>query len=553
MRKLSLACRIAAVTLLVSTQANAAKILLVNEDGPGIGLNEATPATPVGGNPGTTLGEQRRIAYKYAMDLWGALLKSDVEIRVQGSFAPLPCYTQPSGSAYIVLGQAYGIGNVHGSQIPGAKFVEAWYPTALANALAGKDLNAGVDDINTAFSSAIDQADCRAIGASGWHYGLRGNTDNIGGKANFLNVIMHEIGHGLGVSGYGTPGVGTPWDYSARSNQFDKALPAIANKADMSKATTTPGDVVWTGALANPTAGLFAEHRLMLNVSSPQQASYDVAPGYFGELDPAKFPSAEIVLVLDEAVAGETATSLACDGASGQPKIANGEALRGKIALVDRGICRTGVQAVNVQKYGAIGLISISNEPGDPITPTPGSVGSQVTIPVIGVSQATGTVLRAGAPSTSAGLTRDANRFYGLDANGRIRLYTPALLAGGSTLSHVDTDASPNALMEPRESASLNAHIFIDVALDMFEDMGWPTARNETARLGACDTKVPIVRDSEIPGANLIAHSNMCKNVSGDSRAKYMRCMSDQVLLLHNQRYINAIEVAQVKQCIAKQ
>jgi len=92
------------------------------------------------------------------------------------------------------------------------------------------------------------------------------------------------------------------------------------------------------------------------------------------------------VLVLDEAAAGAAATSLACDGASGKPKIANGEALRGKIALVDRGICRTGVQAVAVQKYGAIGLISISNESGDPITPSAGSVGSQVTIPVIGVS-----------------------------------------------------------------------------------------------------------------------------------------------------------------------
>ncbi len=282
----------------------------------------------------------------------------------------------------------------------------------------------------------------------------------------------------------------------------------------MTKALTTPGDVVWTGALANPTAGLFAEHRLMLNVSAPQQASYDIVPGYFGERDPAKFPSAEIVLVLDEAAVGTAATSLACDGTSGQPKIANGEALRGKIALVDRGTCSTGVKAVNVQRYGAIGLISINDEPGDPAAPAPGLVGSQVTIPVIGVSQATGAVLRAGAPSTSAGLTRDTNRFYGLDANGRIRLYTPAV-ADGSTFAHVDTDMSPNALMEPRLSASLDAHIFIDVALDMFEDMGWPTARNETARLGACDTKVPMVRDSEIPGANLIAHSNMCKNASG--------------------------------------
>ena len=272
MSKLSFTCRVAATTLLFAAHAHAAKIVLVNEDDPDVGLNETTPATRVGGNPGTTLGEQRRIAYQYAMDLWGTLLKSDVEIRVKGSFAPLSCYIEPNGSARIVLGHASEISKVHGSQIPGAKFAEAWYPIALANSLAGKDLDKDKDDIYTAFSSAIDQPDCRAMGASGWHYGLRGNADNIGGKSNFLNVIMHEIGHGLGVSGYGIPGVGTPWDYSTRSNQFNNALPAIANGTDMSKATTTPGDVVWIGALANPTAGLFAERRLMLKVSARHRA-----------------------------------------------------------------------------------------------------------------------------------------------------------------------------------------------------------------------------------------------------------------------------------------
>lgn len=546
MNKTILAAHCAALALLCALPATAADIVLVNRDAAGVGLNETTAATPIGGNPGTTLGQQRQIAYQYAMDLWGALLKSDAQIRVQASFAPLECTP-----GRIVLGQAGAIGRVFGSQIPGAKFPTAWHPLALANAIAGKDLST-LDDISTAFSSAIDQPACRALGAPGWYYGLRGNGENSLAASNFLNVIMHEIGHGLGAAG-GSVSAPAPWNFASRSNQFDKSMAEVTS-ANFSRAIVTPGDVVWTGALANPTAGLMAEHRRTLQISSPQQASYDLAPAYFGNLDPAQFPSGEIVVVKDEAVAGQTAGARGCDGASGEPRIANADALKGKIALVDRNtVCRTGIQAVNVQKYGAIGLISVSNEPGDPITPAPGQVGAQVTIPVIGVSLATGTALRGAGPVLSAGLLTDANRFYGLDAANRLRLYTPATNQPGSTYSHVDTDMSPNALMEPRESATLTSHIYIDVALDMFEDMGWPTARNETARLGDCDTKVPMVRDSFIPGANIVAHNRLCTRASGGSRSKQLRCMSDQLQLLYSQKHISSVELGQTRICLAKQ
>ena len=50
-----------------------------------------TPATPLGGNTGTTVGEQRLIAFQRAADIWGSLLDSGVEIRIQASFTPLTC------------------------------------------------------------------------------------------------------------------------------------------------------------------------------------------------------------------------------------------------------------------------------------------------------------------------------------------------------------------------------------------------------------------------------------------------------------------------------
>ena len=54
----------------------AATITIVNGNAPGVGFNDPTPAVPVGGNPGVTLGQQRLNAFAYAASLWGAELTS---------------------------------------------------------------------------------------------------------------------------------------------------------------------------------------------------------------------------------------------------------------------------------------------------------------------------------------------------------------------------------------------------------------------------------------------------------------------------------------------
>ena len=51
--------RLLFAALFLSWQAHAAQFVIVNADFPGEGFNDPTPAAPVGGNPGTTLGEQR--------------------------------------------------------------------------------------------------------------------------------------------------------------------------------------------------------------------------------------------------------------------------------------------------------------------------------------------------------------------------------------------------------------------------------------------------------------------------------------------------------------
>src|SRR5689334_4791793 len=69
----------------------AATITIVNGNGPGVGFNDPTPAAPVGGNPGTTLGQQRLNAFQYVASLWGAQLDSTVETRILATFEPLTC------------------------------------------------------------------------------------------------------------------------------------------------------------------------------------------------------------------------------------------------------------------------------------------------------------------------------------------------------------------------------------------------------------------------------------------------------------------------------
>ena len=97
------------VALTGISQANAADIIPVITDPAGVGYNDTTPVAPVGGNPGTTRGEQRRIVAQYAAAMWGSVLQSDVPIYVQARFLNL---------AAGVLGSA------------GATFVNSNYPNA---------------------------------------------------------------------------------------------------------------------------------------------------------------------------------------------------------------------------------------------------------------------------------------------------------------------------------------------------------------------------------------------------------------------------------------
>jgi len=50
-------------------------------------------------------------------------------------------------------------------------------------------------------------------------------------------------------------------------------------------------------------------------------------------------------------------------------------------------------------------------------------------------------------------------------------MYAPSPYASGSSVSHWDTSASPNLLMEPSINADLDHTL--DATLELFRDIGW--------------------------------------------------------------------------------
>src|SRR5882724_2888468 len=134
-----LAALVFAVAPATPAYANAT-ITIVNKNAPGVGFNDPTPAAPVGGNAGTTLGQQRLIAFQSAADTWGATLTSTQTIVIRASFEPLTCTANAA-----VLGSA-GAFNIWRDFVGAAK-ANTWYPQALANKLSGTNLSAG-DPVN---------------------------------------------------------------------------------------------------------------------------------------------------------------------------------------------------------------------------------------------------------------------------------------------------------------------------------------------------------------------------------------------------------------------
>ena len=180
------------------------KIALNNRKARPSGVQKATFIVNYVGFP-----ENAKAAFQRAVDIWAELLSTPVPIRVTA-------YWQDLGQN--VLGAANT--NDYFRNFPGAKEPNTYYPLALAEKLAGKELNSlNEDDIFCRFNSKVP-----------WYYGTAETVPL--GNFDFTSIVLHELGHGLGFSAsMRVSGQQGSYGFGTRSNSiYDKFLITGDNK-----------------------------------------------------------------------------------------------------------------------------------------------------------------------------------------------------------------------------------------------------------------------------------------------------------------------------------
>ncbi|MCL7926459.1 MAG: hypothetical protein M8841_01620 [marine benthic group bacterium] len=110
-----------------------------------------------------------------ALSRWSRLISTPVPIRARVTFVD----GGPAG---------YAIPNVI-RNFDRAPIMDTWFPSALADAISGRDLQPEELDVELFFRRDRD-----------WKFEIAG--DPAPGQADFLTVAMHEIAHGLGMASW---------------------------------------------------------------------------------------------------------------------------------------------------------------------------------------------------------------------------------------------------------------------------------------------------------------------------------------------------------------
>jgi len=490
---------LAVVSLLLAPAAPAfanATLTIVNNNAAGVGFNDPTPVAPIGGNPGTTLGQQRLIAFQAAADIWAATLDSSVNIQILSSFEALSC---TAGSA--VLGSAGTIfifANFPGvAPFPGPQFPQTWHSQALANKRSGTQLNPqpiciGGANVNNPCSSnaqcpgsVCTNADLRArfnvnlgntgcLTGIGWYLGL---DNNHGSQIDLMTVLLHEFGHGLGfqqfaslTSGAQISGLTDVYGRNLLDTTLNRTWDMMTN-AERAASAINSRRVVWNGGTVTtevPSVLALGTPNLRVNSPGSIAGNYAVGTAAFGAALTAGGVSGDVVQALDPADGAGPTTFDACS------PMTNAAAVAGNIALVDRGTCTFVVKVKNAQNAGAIAVIVADNAVGSPPAGL-GGADPTIVIPSVRVTLTDGNTIKAQlGVGVNVSLLLDTTLRAGADGMGRAMMNAPNPVVGGSSISHWDPIAFPNQLMEPAINSDLTHQVSgVDLTRAVMRDIGW--------------------------------------------------------------------------------
>ena len=119
---------------------------------------------------------EAQAAFQFAVDIWEALLDTNIQIIVDATFSPLPEGQLGTGGGSFTSSVPNGL--------PGFAYI-----LSLADQLADSNLFPGTSHIMANFSSSEPD----------WYFGTDANLAS--GQVDFVSVVLHELGHGLGFNG----------------------------------------------------------------------------------------------------------------------------------------------------------------------------------------------------------------------------------------------------------------------------------------------------------------------------------------------------------------
>ncbi len=459
-------------------QAHAAASIVINNlNAAGVGFNDATPAAPVAGNPGTTLGEQRLFAFTYAANLWGATLTSSQPIIINAQMTPLAC-TATSAT----LGSAGATSTFR--NFANAPFPDTLYSYALANKLAGVYLGTpNAAQISANFNSNLGlNANC--LPGRVFYLGLDGQH---GTNIDFIAVLQHEMGHGLGFQTFtngstGAQSGGFPsiWDRFLLGTVTGKRWFEMTN-AERAASAISLDKLVWSGPAvtsAVPTVLTFglASATFSGRAAAPIAGTVRVGEADFGPPLGAAPIFGEVMPVAEQtAGAGE-----GCEPFNA----VNARAVNGRVAFVTLGICTVATKTKNAQNAGAVAVLVGDIVAENAVQPIPlGGWDKSITIPSVRLFLGDANKLRTSllarsraASGVFVSLGRAGGAQYaGADPSGRALMYAPNPFIGGSSVSHFDRTMFRNQLMEPNISNDLGQSLIPpeDMTFRLLQDIGW--------------------------------------------------------------------------------